>query len=99
MTALALVVKGSSQWDPGAVRLRFDVTEDGEHAVPVLFEGVKPDMFREGQGVGEFEQILLSNGTIRDQYSQILNDLVCGPIHIDNLTQSSKDTNAGHHYN
>ena len=47
----ALVVAGSSQWNPQAVRLRFDVTEDGQHVVPVVFDGVKPDMFREGQGV------------------------------------------------
>ena len=41
---------------PGSVvrsenlRIRFDVT-DGNHDVPVRFQGIVPDLFREGQGV------------------------------------------------
>ncbi len=40
---------------PGSVvrardEVRFDVT-DGSHDVPVLFRGIPPDLFREGQGV------------------------------------------------
>lgn len=47
----ALVEAGSTQWNPAAVQLRFRVTEDGQAFIPVVFDGVKPDMYREGQGV------------------------------------------------
>ena len=47
----ALVVPDSTQWDPNRVLLRFKVTEDDADAIQVIFPGVKPDMFREGQGV------------------------------------------------
>jgi cytochrome c-type biogenesis protein CcmE len=47
----ALVERQSTQWDADKVLLRFRVTEDGQHFIPVTFAGVKPDMFREGQGV------------------------------------------------
>ena len=47
----ALVVRDSTQWDPERVLLRFRVTEDNQQTIPVVFTGVKPDMFREGQGV------------------------------------------------
>ena len=47
----ALVEKGSSRWDPEAVQLSFKVTEDSQNFIAVVYEGVKPDMFREGQGV------------------------------------------------
>jgi cytochrome c-type biogenesis protein CcmE len=33
-----------------ALAIRFEVT-DGSHAVPVTYQGVLPDLFREGQGV------------------------------------------------
>jgi len=41
---------------PGSVergdnlRVRFDVT-DGKHDIPVRYQGIVPDLFREGQGV------------------------------------------------
>ena len=41
---------------PGSVergdnlRIRFDVT-DGKHDIPVQYQGIVPDLFREGQGV------------------------------------------------
>lgn len=47
----ALVQPDSTEWDPVAVQLRFRVTEDSQHFIPVMFDGVKPDMYREGQGV------------------------------------------------
>lgn len=47
----ALVEPGSTEWDAQEVMLRFRVTEDSEHFIPVVFAGVKPDMYREGQGV------------------------------------------------
>ena len=47
----ALVVRNSTQWDPNQVLLKFKVTEDSTNAIEVVYPGVKPDMFREGQGV------------------------------------------------
>jgi len=32
------------------LRIRFEVT-DGNHAIPVVYRGLLPDLFREGQGV------------------------------------------------
>lgn len=47
----ALVQQGSTRWDEHAVRLRFSITEDSQAMIPVVYDGVKPDMYREGQGV------------------------------------------------
>ncbi|HXS28835.1 MAG TPA: cytochrome c maturation protein CcmE [Steroidobacteraceae bacterium] len=45
-----MVQKGSVQRAPGSLQVRFEVT-DFKHAVPVVYTGVLPDLFREGQGV------------------------------------------------
>jgi cytochrome c-type biogenesis protein CcmE len=45
-----LVVGGSVQRDQGSLDVRFDVT-DTACVVPVVYSGVLPDLFREGQGV------------------------------------------------
>ncbi len=47
----ALVVRDSTTWDADKVLLKFRVTEDNQHFIPVVYTGVKPDMYREGQGV------------------------------------------------
>ena len=47
----ALVQRGSTRWDEEAVRLKFSITEDAKQMIPVVYDGVKPDMYREGQGV------------------------------------------------
>jgi cytochrome c-type biogenesis protein CcmE len=52
-----LVKEGSVQRSEN-LRIRFEVT-DGKHAIPVRFQGIVPDLFREGQGVvaeGKLEQ-------------------------------------------
>jgi cytochrome c-type biogenesis protein CcmE len=48
---MAMVEPKSTQWDPQAIRLSFKITEDSRTFIPVQFRGVKPDMYREGQGV------------------------------------------------
>jgi cytochrome c-type biogenesis protein CcmE len=48
---MALVEPKSTQWDPQAVRLNFKITEDSRAFIPVEFRGVRPDMYREGQGI------------------------------------------------
>lgn len=45
-----LVVQGSVQREPNGVGVRFTVT-DGSASVPVVFSGILPDLFREGQGI------------------------------------------------
>ncbi|MBI1244915.1 MAG: cytochrome c maturation protein CcmE [Alphaproteobacteria bacterium] len=45
-----LVEEGSVERVSGSATIRFRVT-DLEHAIPVTYEGVLPDLFREGQGV------------------------------------------------
>lgn len=56
----ALVQPGSVVWDPARIQLSFQITEDSQHMIPVVYQGVKPDMFREGQGV-VVEGILTGN--------------------------------------
>ena len=48
---MALVEPKSTEWDPQAVRLNFKITEDSRAFIPVEFRGVRPDMYREGQGI------------------------------------------------
>jgi cytochrome c-type biogenesis protein CcmE len=45
-----MVTQGSVQRRPGTLEVRFVVT-DFRHSVPVSYEGLLPDLFREGQGV------------------------------------------------
>jgi cytochrome c-type biogenesis protein CcmE len=45
-----MVEKGSVHRTPGSLEVRFEVT-DFKHDVPVVYTGVLPDLFREGQGV------------------------------------------------
>jgi cytochrome c-type biogenesis protein CcmE len=45
-----MVSKGSVHRMPGSLEVRFTVT-DFKHDVPVMYSGVLPDLFREGQGV------------------------------------------------
>ena len=47
----ALVQQGSVDWNAQAIQLSFKITEDGEKSIPVYYLGVKPDLFRESQGV------------------------------------------------
>ena len=45
-----MVTKDSLQKTEGTLAIRFVVT-DFEHSIPVRYEGLLPDLFREGQGV------------------------------------------------
>ena len=45
-----LVVKGSVKRDPSSLKMEFKLT-DTESEVVVSYEGILPDMFREGQGI------------------------------------------------
>ncbi len=45
-----LVVKNSVSRDPKTLKVNFKITDNAE-TVPVEFEGILPDLFREGQGI------------------------------------------------
>ncbi|MDT8450066.1 MAG: cytochrome c maturation protein CcmE [Wenzhouxiangellaceae bacterium] len=45
-----LVVDGSVRHSPDSLQVEFTVT-DGAHQVPIVFDGILPDLFREGQGI------------------------------------------------
>ena len=45
-----VVTEGSVQRTPGSLEVRFTVT-DRVHTVPVVYRGILPDLFREGQSV------------------------------------------------
>ena len=47
----ALVQRGSVDWNAQDIKLSFNITEDGKNSIPVYYTGIKPDLFREGQGV------------------------------------------------
>jgi len=44
-----MVVKGSLKTQPEPVGLTFELT-DGANTIPVAFQGIPPDLFKEGQG-------------------------------------------------
>jgi len=44
-----MVVEASMKVIPETLKIRFDLT-DGDKTIPVAFEGVPPDLFKEGKG-------------------------------------------------
>ena len=53
-----LVLPGSVKRDPNSLRVEFDLTDNLE-TVKVHFQGILPDLFREGQGI-------VARGALRD---------------------------------
>ena len=58
-----LVIDGSLRRETGNLEVQFDVT-DTEHTLTVVYAGVLPDLFKEGQGVIA-DGYLQANGTFR----------------------------------
>ena len=48
---MGVVKKQSINWNPQETKLVFEMSDDHEHFVKVEYQGAKPDMFKEGQGV------------------------------------------------
>lgn len=46
-----LVVAGSVNRDPNSLKVHFDLTDTSGQIITVIFEGILPDLFREGQGI------------------------------------------------
>ena len=53
-----MVVNGSVKRNEGSLAVMFDLTDNAE-VVTVLYDGILPDLFREGQGI-------ISNGKLRN---------------------------------
>ena len=53
-----MVVKGSVKRDANSLKVSFDLVDTGP-IVTVHYEGILPDLFREGQGI-------VAQGTLRD---------------------------------
>jgi len=49
MRVAGMVVKASMKVVPETLRINFDLT-DGAETIPVTFEGIPPDLFKEGKG-------------------------------------------------
>lgn len=63
-----LVTPGSMYREPGEMKVRFSVT-DNRSSVTVYYEGVLPDLFREGQGV-------IANGTMQPDGSFLAEEVL-----------------------
>jgi cytochrome c-type biogenesis protein CcmE len=46
-----LVINGSVKRDPDSLKVSFDLIDNGGGIVTVFFDGILPDLFREGQGI------------------------------------------------
>jgi cytochrome c-type biogenesis protein CcmE len=61
-----MVTEGSVQRTPGSLEVRFVVT-DYRSSIPVRYEGLLPDLFREGQGVVAHGRIDTSGEFVADE--------------------------------
>lgn len=57
-----MVVPGSVSRDATSLRVSFDLTDDSGEIATVEFDGILPDLFREGQGI--VAQGVLKNATV-----------------------------------
>jgi cytochrome c-type biogenesis protein CcmE len=46
-----MVLNGSVKRDPDSLKVSFDLIDNGGGIVTVIFNGILPDLFREGQGI------------------------------------------------
>ncbi len=61
-----LVVAGSVQRDPDSLEVRFEITDNAE-SIPVRFNGILPDLFREGQGIVATGRLGLDGRFVADE--------------------------------
>jgi cytochrome c-type biogenesis protein CcmE len=54
-----IVVMGSVKRSTDSVKVTFDL-EDSENSIPIIYHGILPDLFREGQGI-------IANGRLNKQ--------------------------------
>jgi cytochrome c-type biogenesis protein CcmE len=46
-----MVVEGTVKRNPESLKVRFDLVDNGGGIVTIFFDGILPDLFREGQGI------------------------------------------------
>ncbi len=61
-----MVTEGSVKRTEGTLQVRFVVT-DYQHSIPVSYEGLLPDLFREGQGVIAHGKLSASGEFVADE--------------------------------
>ena len=61
-----MVTEGSLKRTEGTLQVRFVVT-DYQHSIPVRYEGLLPDLFREGQGVIAHGKLSASGEFVADE--------------------------------
>lgn len=61
-----MVTQGSLERTEGTLKIRFIVT-DFKHSIPVNYEGLLPDLFREGQGVIAHGRLTESGEFVADE--------------------------------
>ena len=61
-----LVVDGSVKRDPNSLKINFDLT-DTENVIQVTYEGILPDLFREGQGIVATGKLINNNMFFADE--------------------------------
>lgn len=61
-----MVTQGSLERTEGTLKIRFIVT-DFKHSIPVNYEGLLPDLFREGQGVIAHGRLAASGEFVADE--------------------------------
>ena len=61
-----MVTEGSMKRTEGTLEVRFVVT-DYQHSIPVRYEGLLPDLFREGQGVIAHGKLAASGEFVADE--------------------------------
>jgi cytochrome c-type biogenesis protein CcmE len=57
-----MVLNGSVQRDPDSLKVSFDLIDNKAGQVTVYFDGILPDLFREGQGI-------VAQGTLKSTQS------------------------------
>jgi cytochrome c-type biogenesis protein CcmE len=63
-----LVVDGSVRRDPGELEVRFDLT-DLDSELTVSYDGILPDLFREGQGI-------IAHGRLNDEGTFVADEVL-----------------------
>jgi len=61
-----MVTQGSLQRTEGTLKVQFVVT-DYKHSIPVNYEGLLPDLFREGQGIIAHGRLTDAGGFVADE--------------------------------
>ncbi|WP_369601773.1 cytochrome c maturation protein CcmE [Hahella sp. SMD15-11] len=85
-----MVVEGSVKRAPDSLKVQFDVT-DYKHTVTIRYEGILPDLFREGQGIVAMGR-LRDDGVIEAQEVLAKHDEKYMPPEVSKALEDAKST-------